>query len=298
MNKPLVSVIIPTYNRSDLLGRAVKSVLSQTFTDLEIVIVDDCSNDQTPVVVKRLKDSDPRIRYIRLKENQGGPRARNRGIREARGKYIGLLDDDDQWLPQKLKEQVKRFREGPDELGLLYGGFKIIQPNQPERTKMPKHRGDIFKPLLRGCLIGSPTNLVKRECFDRVGLFDPKLKSCQDWDIWVRIAKEFQGDYLDQVVAIYYLHNQGQISTDYANKAQGVQRIFEKHYPDLKRYPKILNHRIRGLVRYLAAADRKKEARFWQSKLLLREPLFFDHWKGLFRMIFDFENYKKLAQRE
>ncbi|RLF83553.1 glycosyl transferase, partial [Thermococci archaeon] len=107
MSRPTVSVIIPTYNRANLLKRAIASVLNQTFTDFELIVVDDASPDNTPEVVRSINDG--RIRYVRLKKNSGGPVARNTGIRKARGRFIALLDDDDEWLPNRLELQIKKF---------------------------------------------------------------------------------------------------------------------------------------------------------------------------------------------
>ncbi len=106
---PTVSVIIPTYNRANLVSRAIKSVLNQTYQDFEIIVVDDCSEDNTEEIVKSFNDS--RIRYIKHKKNKGGSAARNTGIKRARGKYIAFLDDDDEWLPSKLEKQIMLFEK-------------------------------------------------------------------------------------------------------------------------------------------------------------------------------------------
>lgn len=106
-NNPKVSVIIPTYNRAHLIGRAIKSVLNQTYKDFEIIIVDDGSTDKTEEVVKDFKDE--RVRYIRREKNKGGSAARNTGIKAARGEYIAFQDSDDEWLPEKLEKQMKAF---------------------------------------------------------------------------------------------------------------------------------------------------------------------------------------------
>ena len=118
--KPIVSVVIPTFNRAHLIMRALQSVLTQTFTAWETIVVDDGSTDDTETVVLSLGDS--RIRYCRQPENRGPAAARNRGMREAKGEFIAFLDSDDEWFPDKLELQVARFRELPETVGLIYTG--------------------------------------------------------------------------------------------------------------------------------------------------------------------------------
>ncbi len=297
MNKPLVSIVIPTYNRAQLLERAVKSVLDQTYANIEILIVDDFSSDRTEKVGKKLEKRHKQVRYIRQAINQGAPAARNRGIREARGEYIGLLDDDDEYLTDKVKLQVEKFQSNP-RLGLIYGGFKVIRETSDKEPvdKLPKHRGNIKKALLTNCVIGSPTVLVRKEAFKKVGDFDTKLKSCQDWDMWYRISKQYPIDYVNEVVARYYLHDSDQITTNWSRKVQGAKRIFKKQREDLKKYPKVLMRREQMLVRFLAADGRKREATKLHLKILFKRPLSIRNWKLLALMIFNFKRYRERSQ--
>jgi glycosyltransferase involved in cell wall biosynthesis len=299
MANPKVSVIIPTHNRSDLLPRSVESVLNQSFSDLEVIIVDDSSTDQTPVVAERLKKRDSRVRYVRLKINRGAPTARNTGIGLAKGEILGLLDDDDQWLPRKLEYQLAKFKEGPADLGLVYGGYKInyYRSDLPNRIKRPSKQGKIFSLLLEKCLIGSPTVLVKKECFKKVGRFDTKLKSCQDWDMWLRIAQEYRIDYVDEIVANYYLRERGQITTNFSSQVQGRKRIFRKYYHELEKYPPILNKHLKTIVWMLAADGRRKEALRWHRKVIGREPFSLRNLKVLLALLFLFSVYQKRAQK-
>jgi len=297
MSKPLVSVVIPTYNRSKLLKRAVRSVLNQTYSNLEILIVDDHSEDKTKKIGKKLEKESQKVRYIYQETNQGAPAARNRGIKEAKGEYIGLLDDDDEYLEKKIELQVKKFQTDP-KLGLIYGGFRVIREGSDKEPvdKLPKYRRDLSKPLLRNCVIGSPTVLVKKEAFSRVGYFDTKLESCQDWDMWYRIARDYQIDYVDKVIAKYYLHEDEQITTNWSKKIQGAKRIYRKQTEDLKKYPKIQLKREKDLVRFLAADEKKKEAIDLQIKVLFKQPFSSRNWKLLGLLTFDFDRYKKRAR--
>lgn len=184
---PLVSVIIPTHKRAHLLRRAIKSVLSQTWQDYELIVVDDASGDGTPDVIASFHDR--RIKYVRHEMNRGGPAARNTGIGMARGRYIALLDDDDEWHATKLEKQINAFKEAANGVGFIYSGFEVRDENgEVVGTTLPAHRGNLHMNLLQRNMIGgSSVPLIKRECFDKVGFFDESLTSCQDWDMWMRI---------------------------------------------------------------------------------------------------------------
>lgn len=123
--KPTVSVILPTYNRAHLVGRAIQSVLDQMYQDFEIIVVDDGSGDNTEEIINGFTDT--RIRYVKHQKNKGGSAARNTGIKLAKGKYIAFQDSDDEWLPDKLEKQMKAFKKASDEVGVVYTGFHRIK---------------------------------------------------------------------------------------------------------------------------------------------------------------------------
>ncbi len=126
--RPTVSVIIPTYNRAHLLGRAIESVLDQTYQDFEIIVVDDASADETEEVVKSFGDD--RINHIRHQKNKGGSAARNTGIKAARGEFIAFLDSDDEWVPKKLEKEIDRLQTLSNEVGVVYSGFCCVKQFQ------------------------------------------------------------------------------------------------------------------------------------------------------------------------
>ncbi|MDI3476345.1 MAG: hypothetical protein PWQ79_2097 [Thermococcaceae archaeon] len=239
MSRPAVSVIIPTHNRANLLERAIRSVLAQTFEDFELLVVDDASTDNTPEVVESIEDG--RLRYIRLKENSGAPVARNTGIKKSRGKFIAFLDDDDEWLPLRLEVQIKKFEELDRSFGVVYGGFYYVSQEGGKilGKNIPKFRGDVYLHLLRENFVGSPTLLIRRECFKKAGLFDPFLTSSQDWDMWLRIAKYYKFDYVKEIVAKYYVHGR-QISFNLNKYIPGRERFIKKHL-DIRMNPKIMS---------------------------------------------------------
>ncbi|AEC51970.1 glycosyl transferase [Pyrococcus sp. NA2] len=281
MSRPTVSVIIPTHNRAKLLKRAIISVLNQTFEDFEIIVVDDASSDNTPKIIESIKDS--RIRYIRLEKNSGAPTARNIGIKKARGKFIALLDDDDEWLPRKLEVQVKKFNELEKKFGIVYGGFYYVS-QQNEKIigkRLPRFRGNVYGELLKENFIGSPTVLIRRECFKKAGLFDPNLPSSQDWDMWVRIARYYYFDYVNEIVAKYYVHGH-QISFNLNKYIPGREMFVNKH-KDIVNNQKILSIHLSQMGLLLILGGNIEKGLKYVVQSIAISP-------------FNIESYKKLAE--
>jgi glycosyltransferase involved in cell wall biosynthesis len=192
---PLVSIIIPTYNRSSSLIEAIDSVFKQTFRDFELIIVDDGSTDGTAEVLEKMGD---RLIY-QYQANQGVSAARNHGLRMARGRWIAFLDSDDLWLPKKLETQVGFFSDHPEavicqteEIWMRNG--RRVNPHKKHR----KYSGDIFVPSLDLCLVSPSAVMIKREIFDLVGCFDETLPACEDYDLWLRISAEWPVYLIDQ----------------------------------------------------------------------------------------------------
>jgi glycosyltransferase involved in cell wall biosynthesis len=182
---PKVSVIIPAYNRCQMLKQAVDSVLSQDFTDFELIVSDDGSTDNTQEMLRAYGN---RILVIR-QENKGVSAARNRGIVSASGDLIAFLDSDDLWMPEKLSEQVAFFNANPD--GLICQSEEIWIRNGVRVNPKKKHRklsGMIFEASLLLCLVSPSAVMMRRSLFDEVGLFDETLPACEDYDLWLRIG--------------------------------------------------------------------------------------------------------------
>ncbi|MFH0897585.1 MAG: glycosyltransferase, partial [Candidatus Bathyarchaeota archaeon] len=228
-SNPTVSVVIPTYNRAHLIGRTIQSVLAQTYQDFEIILVDDCSTDNTEEVVQSFTDE--RLRYIRLKENSGTAGVpRNRGIEESRGKYIAFLDSDDEWLPEKLEKQIDKFKSVSADVGLVYCGYACVSGKTGETLIecMPNGRGDVFKSAIEATLtVGSPAPLIRQDCFQKAGLFDTELLGSEDWDMWIRLAKDYKFDFVPEILAKYYVYGE-QKSANLERQIQGYDRITRK----------------------------------------------------------------------
>lgn len=181
---PQVSVIIPTYNRCEFVREALASVLAQSFTDFEVIVVDDGSDDETAEAVQEFSD----VRYV-WQQNRGVSAARNFGVSQSSGGLIAFLDSDDVWQPQKLKQQARFFTQHPEaqicqtEEIWLRNGVRV-NPH----AKHHKPDGDIFARSLELCLVSPSAVMMRRELFERQGGFDEELPACEDYDLWLRIA--------------------------------------------------------------------------------------------------------------
>ena len=204
-----ISVIIPTYNRKETLKRAIQSVLIQSYTPYEIIIIDDGSDDGTK---EWLKDNFPNVKYI-YQMNSGVSSARNKGIKFARGDWIALLDSDDEWLPSKLKDQANEIESNPAAKFLHTNEIWIrngVRVNQMKKHK--KYGGYIFEKCLDMCRISPSSVLIKKDIFDEIGMFDETLKVCEDYDLWLRFASKYPVHFLDQPLIKKYGGHSDQLS--------------------------------------------------------------------------------------
>ncbi len=236
---PAVSVILPTYNRSQYLEDAIKSVLAQSYTDFELVVVDDGSSDNTEEIIKSFADE--RIIYIRHQDNKGAAAARNTGIRYAKGEYIAFIDDDDVWLPAKLERLIDKISHLPEKVGVIYAWEEVRSRKDDSLMWMvtPKMKGNLKGEFLYGQKIGGIPFLIRKECFDKVGLFDESLMAAQDWDMLKRIADYYEFDFVPEVLTIVYRHKE-QISTNLKNLIKGRERMIEKYKDEFLKYPHVL----------------------------------------------------------
>ena len=182
----LISVIIPTRNRSERLQRALESARAQRWRNTEIVVVDDASSDGTPALMEKLSAQDDRIRYIRNNVAQGGGGARNTGIAAARGKYVAFLDDDDQWSPDKLGRQHGMLVAHPEATAVSCS-FILSAPGSANQTVTLRPPRDLQQLLRTNCLGGASVCFTTLAQLLEIGGFDPVLRSGQDWDLWLKL---------------------------------------------------------------------------------------------------------------
>jgi glycosyltransferase involved in cell wall biosynthesis len=248
--KSLVSVVIPTFNRAHCIAATIESALAQTHRDLEIVVVDDGSRDDTAAVVARVEARDPRVRYVH-QDNAGVSAARNRGFAEARGEFVALLDSDDLWLPDKLAAQVRCLEALPEAgmiwtdmdaffpdgsvagrryLRTMYSAYRWFESREQlfthvrplseidaplaKRLDDPKlYSGDIFSEMILGNLVHTSTVLLRRERLERVGGFDTTIVDAgEDYDFHLRTCREGPVAYLDVVSIAYRTGSPDQIT--------------------------------------------------------------------------------------
>ena len=230
---PTVDVIIPAYNAAHYLPAAIESVVSQTFDDWQILLVDDGSTDNTAEAVAPFLDRlGSKIRYIK-QENRGLPAARNTAIRASTAEFLALLDADDMWLPCRLAESVKILRERP-QAGLAYGLITgIDKENRPGitwRGNLSDADGPIAPQLyMRKVELPCPTITFRRKCVDEVGFFDETMRATEDRDLWLRIALRYEVAFVPKVLA-YYRLSPNSMSTDPQRMLQAQLKFIRKHY--------------------------------------------------------------------
>lgn len=188
--KPLVSVVIPTYNRAEFLVKAIESVLRQSYACYEIIVADDGSSDDT---MKRVGAIEGPINYIRLKHSGHPGEARNQAVKAARGSLIAFLDADDLWREDKLSKQVRVMVEN-ETVGLVYSNALVFSGNEPSQGEpaLEPHQlqlDSVFEALLKGCFIHPSMVVVRKRLFDRIGLFDLQFKAQEDYYFWLRAAQ-------------------------------------------------------------------------------------------------------------
>jgi len=225
---PRVSVVIPTYNHAHLLGRALVSALTQTFQDVEVIVVDDASEDGTAEVIARL--GDPRLRLLRRSRHEGAARAWNAAIAEARGEWIAFLDSDDEWLPEKLARQLACARNAASVIYCRYyrqntDGARALLPTRPLAE------GDVLDELLARTAVPTTSGYVVRRCaLLEVGGFDETLASGQDYNLLLKLASvSHRFAAVQEPLFIKHNHSGRQIRTDAIAKLTGARAI-DRHW--------------------------------------------------------------------
>ncbi|HEC65389.1 MAG TPA: glycosyltransferase family 2 protein [bacterium] len=295
-NNPTVSVVIPTYNRAHLIGRAIQSVLDQTYQDFEIIVVDDGSRDNTCEVINDFDDE--RIRYIRHQGNRGGAVARNTGIKAARGEYTAFQDSDDEWLPEKLKKQMEIFKNVSSKVGVVYTGFwklgnnkKIYKP----QSWVTQKEGDIHKELLNGNFVTTQSAVVKKTCFRKTGMFDERLPCLQDWELWIRISKYYHFKCIDEPLLVSY-YTPDSIYADKDARIVALELILEKHFGDFKKNRRSLASYQYSIGNLLRENGKTSQAKGYFLRALKSYPLNSKYLVGALVLLFGENTYNRVVR--
>ena len=275
MNVPLVSVVIPTHNRANMIGRAIESVLSQTYTNFEVIVVSDGSTDNTEKVVNSF--SDHRIILLKHDESRGASAARNTGMRAARGKYIAFLDDDDEWTPNKLELQLPVITNSPPEVGLVYAWMDYVYKGNSIKFHAPRLRGDVFKEMLdKQAIGGCPTIIIKREVLDIVKGFDEELIYLNDCDFIRRVTKDFHVDFVPKVLALIQIGHRDRLSVSNPQRELKVIKALQKRLTlfedDFKSHPRAWSNVLFQIARCHFKLGQLHNALSYIYKALKKNP--------------------------
>lgn len=273
---PLISVIIPTYNRRDFLKEAIRSVLEQSFRDFELIVVDDGSKDGTHEMIQR--EFSGLLTYL-YQENQGVSRARNRGLQVAQGEFVAFLDSDDLWLPRKLERQVAFMQSNPDaqicytdEIWIRRG----VRVNP--KKKHAKYSGWIYPRCLPLCIISPSSALMRRELLEQVGGFDEGMPVCEDYDLWLRISARYPVHFLPEKLIVKRGGHQDQLSRRWGNDIWRVKALLKmlgdlSLRPDWRRLTIEELHRKGSiLIKGFRKRGKEEEAKYYE-RILERYPL-------------------------
>jgi len=213
-SSPRVSIVVPIFNGEAFLETMVETVLHQSFEDFELILVDDGSTDGSADIVRRAAASSTRVIVV-SQENRGLAGARNRGIEESRGEYIAFLDQDDRWLRSKLQRQVDFLDAHPK--AAMVSCYSALVDEEGRMLGWPfggRARENAYHQLLEWDFVsGGSVAMIRRECLDRVGLFDTRLRAREDWDMWIRIARHFPVGTVPRVL-VGYTRSQNNMSSD------------------------------------------------------------------------------------
>jgi glycosyltransferase involved in cell wall biosynthesis len=251
-SQPLVSVVLPTHNRARELCWSVQSVLSQSMQDLELLVIDDASTDNTYEVVNGFSDS--RIRYIRTDRRVGGGEARNIGIRESGASVIAFQDSDDEWRCHKLRLCCEALLGNPTIDAVFSAYWRIdgrqvyyVPRNPPQHKNTSMHRA-----LLAGNLVGTPTAVVRAAALRAVGGFDAKLPRYQDWDLFLRLSARSELHFIEEPLVLAHV-TPNSISKDTEAHRDALIRLYDKYKVEIRKDPSLDAHWLSFIGRAMIA---------------------------------------------
>jgi glycosyltransferase involved in cell wall biosynthesis len=278
MPAPTVSVILPVFNREPYLADSIESVVSQTFADWELVVVDDGSSDGSPAIIERYRLRFPgKVKPI-FQANAGVAAARNRGITASTGELIAFIDSDDLWHPRKLERQVEVFRAAAG-VAFVYTGYEIIDSGGRSLDTVrpdPRFQGDIYEKLwTEDNRILGPTMMAARSMLDRAGLFDERLRHAENLDLRLKLARLGPVGFVDEILYRYRRHPES-LSADWSGALERTRRLIDYHLADPKT-PREIALRRTALSRYY---QREADARFARAEFVQALGWYRRSWVG------------------
>jgi glycosyltransferase involved in cell wall biosynthesis len=271
-----ISVIIPTYNRAHLIERSIISVLNQTYQNFEIIVVDDGSIDNTEEIIKKLQRTDNRIRYIKLEKNIGAAAARNIGIKAAKEEYVAFQDSDDEWLPEKIEKQIRVLENAPPNTGIIYSDMlRINENNETEYWHSPKiTSGNLInekKLEYQVSGLGIQTSIIKKECFEKVGLFDEKFPRLIDLEFFIRLSKKYRFEHITEPLVKYY--STVGISTNVNSLITAQNLLIKKYNKEIIKNKKFLSKQYYNMGIALCTNEQFKRGKKYLIKAFRTTPL-------------------------
>lgn len=267
----MISVIIPTYNRSHILSQSLKSVTNQTLDDLEIIVVDGSDNDKTQILVSQITDK--RIKYIRT-QNISAAHSRNIGIQNAAGDIIAFNDDDDIWYEHKLSKQYNIFKKCKSDKVVYsaytktFGKYIRIVPD----SSISKKCGNIYEELLLHNIVGMPTVMLPLSLCRQI-VFDENLQCIEDWDWVIRLAQHYNFEFIEEPLVMAGNTPKSVNKSNYRIKTTAYKRIYEKYYADIKRFPNVEAKHLLSIGNNICLSGNLSEGRSYLRKALkLKSP--------------------------
>jgi len=276
MRKQVISVVTPAYNVESYISATINSVLDQTFTDFEYLIIDDGSTDNTLAIANSFAARDPRIRII-SQSNRGCAGARNTGVKNSQGEYISFIDGDDIWHPTKLMVQLSQIQSLPKQIGAVFCWSELIDENaQPMGKKQMATVGtyDLYRLLQGNCPQGNASCLlVRKQCFEEAGLFDETLSGPDDFEMWLRIADNSQHPYFYAFpdVLVKYRQRSGRVSNQHQKMNNRLEIVLNRYSSNLTTKEKARIYVKPALVAFRAGEEERalqwsriaKDSGFW-----------------------------------
>jgi glycosyltransferase involved in cell wall biosynthesis len=273
---PAVSIVVPTFNRAHVLGRALGSIARQSFSDYEVIVVDDGSTDRTDEALAGAASMFPRLQVIRVDRNRGAAHARNVGVSAAIGTFVAFLDADDEWLPEKLSVQLAAFAAAPPEVGIITTRYRLTYPSGVRQDKPADPMEGSLSESMREFVSGQreivgvfSTLMFRRDIFRAVGGLDPALACWEDADFFLRVAECTEFGFIPNVLTIKH-DTADSISASWWREAAGVSRFWQKHskrlggYLPFRRYVAWHQHSV-GVAACLAGDMRQGRRLFRES---------------------------------